>query len=257
MGIMITHLFVYSCCIQSIQVLPIHDIVQPPITAEQGNVVRYIHLSEVPEQYSMGIFVFPPNAKIPLHDHPEMCVLSRLLYGELHRISLDLPREHHNRECDTNSNNNSKSSTSSWTPWNSNWVPSSLKSSNRIPESNTDHSQVQVAGVKRALRNSNDCLLAPDVTCLFPYEGNLHEFVAGPNGAAVLDVLLPPYDGDHDRDCTFYEIQDMPHTQKDLFQNNHEHTDKDHTRLCWIVPTGQPEDFHCISGQYLGMGSAN
>jgi hypothetical protein len=24
---------------------------------------------------------------------------------------------------------------------------------------------------------------------------------------------------------------------------------------CWIVPTGQPEDFHCISGRYRNLGT--
>ena len=52
-----------------------------------------------------------------------------------------------------------------------------------------------------------DHLQAPDVTALYPFEGQLHEFQAGPNGAAVLDVLLPPYDESHDRDCTFYHIR--------------------------------------------------
>jgi hypothetical protein len=31
-------------------------------------------------------------------------------------------------------------------------------------------------------------LSAPHVTCLYPNEGNCHAFVAGPHGAAVLDV---------------------------------------------------------------------
>jgi hypothetical protein len=35
---------------------------------------------------------------------------------------------------------------------------------------------------------SVNILSAPRVTCLFPKEGNCHAFVAGPRGAAVLDV---------------------------------------------------------------------
>lgn len=191
----------------------------------------------------MGIFIFPPFARIPLHDHPEMCVISRVLYGELHRNSLDLPRD--SIECDK--------SHSSWTSWSPTWAPSLKGSKQQI----CSPAQANVAGVKRALRNSNDFLQAPDVTCLFPFEGNLHEFVAGPNGAAVLDVLLPPYDGDNERDCTFYEIQEMSAAQKDSFDVSTETSVMDRSRLCWIVPTGQPEDFHCISGQYLGMGRSN
>lgn len=67
--------------------------------------------------------------------------------------------------------------------------------------------------------------------------------MAGEHGAAVLDVLLPPYDEDHDRDCTFYTIN-----VDDNETNNEE------VKPCWIVPTPQPSDFHCLSGRYNGLG---
>lgn len=176
-----------------VYVRPIHTDILPPIAEES---VRYLHLSEVPNQYSMGIFVFPPHARIPLHDHPGMCVISRVLYGSLERLSLDLVRdsEHH-------------------------WY---------------DRAAQLPPGSKRAFKQRVDHLLAPQCVVLYPFEGNLHEFVAGPSGAAVLDVLLPPYDSH--RDCSFYEIQNI-------------------VQDCWIVPTGQPEDFHCISGRYQSIGS--
>ena len=37
----------------------------------------------------MGIFVLPTGASIPLHDHPGMIVVSRLLVGQLHVRSYD------------------------------------------------------------------------------------------------------------------------------------------------------------------------
>jgi hypothetical protein len=80
---------------------------------------------------------------------------------------------------------------------------------------------------------------------LYPYEGNLHEFVAGPYGAAVLDILLPPYESKDGRDCTFYHIREDD--SMDRIQGR---------QPCWIIPTGQPEDFHCISGWYGGLGTA-
>jgi hypothetical protein len=151
----------------------------------------------------MGIFVLPPYAKIPLHDHPDMCVLSRVLYGDLERMSLDLVAHE----------NNKASSTISYPP-----------------------------GTKRARQQHVDYLQAPQVTVLYPLEGNLHEFRAGPNGAAVLDVLLPPYN--NSRDCTFYHV----YPALDESDNGQE-------VFYYIIPTGQPEDFHCISGQYQDIGS--
>lgn len=181
---------------------PIHRTITP---ARDDSAVRYLRVGEKdgPSGYSIGIFVFAPGSKIPLHDHPGMCVLSRVLYGELHRTSLDLePMRQPPRR--------------NWLPW----------STSSMPE-----------GTQYAYRNTEECLVAPATASLFPFEGNLHEFSSGPTGAAVLDVLVPPYDHEHDRDCTFYTIQD----------------DASDGSGCWVIPTEQPEDFHCISGTTEGF----
>jgi hypothetical protein len=190
-------------------VRPIHEEITPPkLEYQNGSCVRYLHVAEMIGRYSIGIFVFPPHAIIPLHDHPEMCVLSRVLYGDLTKRSLDLERQ----------------GSVSRNSWLSNMM-FGRSSSRKVPST-----------AKRGFHRETEYLQAPAVTMLFPFEGNLHEFVAGPNGAAVLDVLLPPYEDD--RECTFYSIQE----------------DQDDPRACWIVPTGQPENFHCLSGEYRHLG---
>jgi len=201
----------------------------------------------------MGIFVFPPHAKIPLHDHPGMCVLSRVIYGDLQRLSLDLPR-HPN-------------------PPRRSWLPWSQSRTAATTTTNNSGGTTQQPPERLAYKNHVDRLQAPDCSVLYPFEGNLHEFVAGPHGAALLDVLLPPYDLDQNRDCTFYYIRDLSHSeqQEQLLMlenssghdNNEEEEDpdaaasgekKEKRSPCWIVPTGQPEDFHCISGMYRDLG---
>jgi hypothetical protein len=227
-----------------VNVRPIHDEVFPQYDSGGGamSFVRYIHITEIPEQYSIGIFVFPPFSRIPLHDHPEMCVLSRLLYGDLQCLSLDLPDA-------TGAQDTLSCSTLAG-------QPSGQQQLEQDAYPSAAHSPPPPPGLpvgsRRAYKNSIKHLHAPDVSLLFPYKGNLHEFYAGPNGAAVLDILLPPYDVEHDRDCTFYDITE------DTFAasaGSQQQLLTDERIPCWIVPTHQPHDFHCLSGKYQKLGA--
>lgn len=274
-----------------------------------------------------------------------MCVLSRLLYGDIARISLDLaPLSGSSATKDplpytttttTNSARNSPSGSTASSLWNwvYSWLPpwkgksdptsdplfsdgSSSSNTNTYPLESEDETKQAAAGSSsrrlafyqsKTRRNGNDdedWLSAPDCTVLFPFEGNVHEFSAGPEGAAILDVLIPPYDVDRDRDCTYYEIKDYFHyataglaagTDTHPVSNSSrssssstlhsvekfttsstittDHDRRNGTTLaaacdpsssaavhhfggdpCWIVPMEQPDDFHCVSGTYNGLG---
>jgi len=220
------------------RVQPIHELIMPP-HRQTERCVRYLHVDEQPMKYSAGVFVFPPHSIIPLHDHPGMCVLSRVLYGDLQVKSYDwIEDENVTDESAASTVGQSRSS----------WLLSRASKllNSAVPFSTSPDLEQTNKDWKRTRKIGTKLISALEVATLYPIEGNIHEFIAGEHGAAVLDVLLPPYDFDHDRDCTFYKEVTVG---KGLSANDGE--------LCWLAPIEQPESFHCISGQFGNLGEAD
>lgn len=241
---------------------PIHDRITPSYAHDASNIVRYLHIEEAPNRYSAGIFVFPPNAEIPLHDHPNMVVLSRVLYGELKVKSYDVISPNKNKQ--EKSKEEEQTVVSKRSVFRSplgafrDFVLSSYHGEEHMESGTHDSSRRKIIANTNALHakfaqtsmgveqyqignEPVNILSAPHVTCLYPKEGNCHAFVAGPYGAAVLDILFPPYDDGDGRDCTFYEAtEDMSASE------NRERKDQEFR----LTPIKQPDHFHCLSGAY-------
>ncbi len=78
------------CCYTTLYPPPPPTIAAMMTRGGGKSIVQYLHVGEVPGWYSVGVFVFLPGVQMPLHDHPGMVVLSRLLYSKLGVMSYDV-----------------------------------------------------------------------------------------------------------------------------------------------------------------------
>jgi cysteamine dioxygenase len=166
------------------------------------------------ENFSMVMFFLPPNAVIPLHNHPGMTVFSKLLLGSMHIKSYD-------------------------------WVdPDPGVSSDSAPDN-----QLRLAKLV-----CDDVFTAPcDTSVLYPTAGgNMHRFRAIVP-CAILDILGPPYSIEEDRDCTYYTDIPYSHhpitgsSVSDLIGDNQEGR-----RLAWLKEMDMPKDLKMCSVRYGG-----
>lgn len=132
--------------------------------------VSYIHLWE-DERFSMGIFIVKSGGRLPLHDHPGMFGLLKVIHGTMKVTSL-----------------------------------SEVQHAGSPPrEIGQGLPRWQVPLVK-SVRMENEGILSVGQDCcqLTPSNGNFHEITAVSDMAAFVDILAPPYEQSGARDCHYY-----------------------------------------------------
>jgi len=134
----------------------------------------YVHLFE-DDILSIGIFVLKQGTNIPLHDHPHMHGICKVIYGTVTVRSFSA--------CDVSSGVNEQ-------PGND-LFPAKLCDVMRL-----------------SAEEEKSCILSPN-------DGNIHEIIAENGSAAFLDILAPPYDHETGtRICQYYsefEVQGQIH----------------------------------------------
>lgn len=196
--------------------------VQPPAS--------YMHICET-ESFSMGVFVLRAGACIPLHDHPGMHGLLKVLYGTLRIACLDaVAGGDGGGGGEGNSGNGAASAAGSSTAPS----PQSPKPPSGSPRR------------YRALLRSHQLYTPASAPCrLSPHTDNLHRIDAVGGPAAFLDILAPPYDPEHGRDCHYYRLGDGQSLAPDA----------EHQGLpteVWLQETPQAPDFWCGGEPYPG-----
>ena len=198
--------------------------VNPP-SATASTTIRCVVLHEDPSSpsspgFELSLFLFPPNASMPLHNHPDMCVLSKLLHGDLTVTTFEpLPAQQQQQPDaphpeaaapppppSADRGSVSSSLTSRQTSLRSALSSSSLASflTGAPPPPSELPGYLSVS----SLNNPPPYPPAPlsrTMSLLLPSTRNVHAFSSGPLGAVLLDVIIPPYNLDEGRGCTYSE----------------------------------------------------
>jgi cysteamine dioxygenase len=130
--------------------------------------------------FQICVFIIPKGHYLPLHDHPNMCVLTSVISGELKVRSFS---------------------------------KSEIETINII-NTNTINNNIPVILSKDCINNNTN-----DSWFLTPNDSNIHEFACfGDQTCIILDILLPPYNNS-DRNINYYHVMKSS-LNSDLNKNN-------------------------------------
>ncbi|XP_051883304.1 2-aminoethanethiol dioxygenase-like [Pristis pectinata] len=190
----------------------------PPLGAHQGPPVTYMHICET-DCFSMGVFLLQSGACIPLHDHPGMHGLLKVLYGQVTVKCFDKEEAAADgAEADG-------------------------------VQFNPPLLQCQRAALRRSLRRSSSVLSEASGPCaLTPVQGNVHQIEARDGPAAFLDILAPPYDPDEGRDCHYFKVLQVSENAG----NASRASPQQQQQPVWLLEVPQPADFWCGGEPYPG-----
>ncbi|XP_064790197.1 2-aminoethanethiol dioxygenase-like [Oncorhynchus masou masou] len=176
--------------------------------------VTYMHICET-DQFSMGVFLLKSGASIPLHDHPGMYGMLKVMYGKVRITCFD--------RLDKSTN-----------------VASDMQFKPPLLPFQRDTLRRSILrSVGEFTEESGPCMLTPD-------RDNLHQIDAVDGPTAFLDILAPPYDPDDGRDCHYYKVLESASDSED------KKAEAQGQKEVWLMEVPQPSDFWCGGEPYPG-----
>ncbi|KAJ3015595.1 UNVERIFIED_CONTAM: hypothetical protein HDU68_012651 [Siphonaria sp. JEL0065] len=168
--------------------------------------IEYYNIYEC-NDFNFGAFVIRKGQTMPIHDHPNMTVFTKLIHGDLHVKELQLL----DAEDDSARLRRARVvSDKICSGGNSSNTPSTLRHS-KESDSAISHPP------SPTLTHRSDHTCHETVFKIFPTDGpNLHSYTAVSDYAVILDVMGPPYAAG-ERDITYYsEVQPTEVPQQPL-----------------------------------------
>ncbi|XP_036591904.1 2-aminoethanethiol dioxygenase [Trichosurus vulpecula] len=210
----------------------------PPARPPHLPPVTYMHICETAE-FSLGVFLLKSGTSIPLHDHPGMHGVLKVLYGTLRISCLDPLPPGEPGEGQPPQQQGTPS------------AAAAAAAASASPCFDPPLRPCQRAVVRRALLRSRAEYTEGSAPCLLsPHRDNLHQIDAVDGPAAFLDILAPPYDPDDGRDCHYYRVLEPPAPTGP--PNAGPAAPLPVPREVWLLETPQAADFWCESEPYPG-----
>lgn len=201
--------------------------VQDTVEDRRHAPVTYIEVLDDPS-LTIGIFVLKQGARLPLHDHPLMYGILKVIHGAVHVQSYSIITD-----SDQKANEDTVIRSSS-----NEVLPSDINL--------TEETLLRQVSLLARKEPSFVLSATDDASTLSPLTGNIHEIHSVDGPAAFLDVLSPPYETDipgiGPRPCRYFKELD-----EDV-----EKVNQDKRPVMRLLRIPSPSDYWSHSAPYQG-----
>ncbi|XP_045112524.1 2-aminoethanethiol dioxygenase-like [Portunus trituberculatus] len=195
--------------------------------SRDGAPVTYMQIYE-DFDLTICVFILKRGVRLPLHDHPGMCGLLKVVHGVVSIQSYTFISDSNTSETGAPTFPNTPDLPSPTQPLGLGFSHTRVMAATKHP-------------TLTATASAAPCQLSPNAN-------NVHEIHSIDGPAAFLDILSPPYGADErmglERDCHYYkEVNVSPTSPQEVRSNGHS---------VFLYRVETPSDFWCDQADYCG-----